>query len=140
MEPKVGTFLPGAQVSTKGLTILHIEDDETIRKTIERILHRMFPASNIIGAASGEDALQALQEDPNYDLVISDWDIDGYVNGGDVFAWVREHEPKLLKRYIFLSGNMDAKEMCSMADIPFIEKPARPFEIRHILHAVLEAA
>lgn len=126
-------------IEAKELTILHIEDELLIRTCMARILTSTFNAK-VVSVGSGEDALQALQEDSNYDVIISDWDMPGGVNGGDVFSWIREHRPQLLSRFIFVSGNGDAEQMCSDAGIPYLRKPAEAHMIRGMVHVVLENA
>ena len=104
-------------------TILCIEDELAVQQFMERILRRKFGVSAVF-VSSGEDAIKVLEERTDWDLVISDWDINGTMNGGEILLWVMESAPHLLSKYVFLSSNEKSEATAAGADIPFIQKPA----------------
>src|SRR5205085_7617613 len=57
------------------------------------------------GAFSGADALLHLQSN-HVDLVISDVRMPGTVDGIQLYEWIGRNQPHLLKRFLFVSGDM----------------------------------
>lgn len=102
--------------------ILVIEDDDQLRRAYQRML-RIAGPHNVVLVASGEDAIEAIQKNPLFDAVLSDYNIGGQVNGGDVFSWVEFKLPKLAKKYIFICDSDEAKALCARANIPYLQKP-----------------
>lgn len=108
--------------------ILIIEDDRSILHAYERMF-RHHGNHHIETARSGEDAIEALQKNPLFDVVLSDYNIDGMVNGGDVFHWAKKHLPKLAMKFIFLSTDDEARKICENHQLIYLGKPARPSDI-----------
>jgi len=54
---------------TKPLTILYVEDDETVAKSMQKILYRLF--DNVIYAKNGQEGLEKFQSN-KIDIIISD--------------------------------------------------------------------
>lgn len=120
-------------------TILCIENEECIRQFMDRLLRRKFGAQAVF-VTNGEDAIKTLESRSHWDLVISDWHIDGQMNGGEVLLWVMESAPHLLNKYVFLSSSDSAEQAAAGADIPFIRKPADMKAICGTLSSILQAS
>lgn len=54
---------------TKPLTVLYVEDDETVAKSMQKILYRLF--DNVIYAKNGQEGLEKFQSN-KIDIIISD--------------------------------------------------------------------
>lgn len=108
---------------TESPTILCIENEFLVQQLMERVLRRKFGV-NVMFVSTGEDAIKALEKKSDWDLVISDWNIDGSMNGGEILLWVMESAPHLLNKYVFLSSSEKAEAAAVGADIPIIKKPA----------------
>lgn len=117
------------------MRVLHIEDEPTIARAIERMLRINYDAT-VVSVSSARAAIVLLQaaddqaadhDDPSlmFDLVISDFDLDGDT-AADVVAWFRENDPDMLDQFFFLTGN-DAAEAFGL---PRLSKPAPNTEIR----------
>lgn len=116
--------------------ILLIEDSEMLQKSFRRVLRD----HDLVVVSTGLDALQQL-EVGQFDLVISDFDLEGPLNGEDVYLWVQTNRPDLLKRYIFCSANSRSEDICKRDGIPYLEKgDTTPAMIRQTVARTLEAA
>lgn len=103
-------------------TVLVIEDEVGMHETMRRLLRKKFNAEAYF-VKTGEEAIRAL-ESSDWHLVISDWDLDTGMDGGEVLLWVLNHKPDLISRYVFFSSSSRAEEMVVGSGIPFIRKPA----------------
>lgn len=77
------------------------------------------------GAFSGAEAITYLQSN-QVDLVISDVRMPGEVDGIQLYEWVGRNQPNLLKRFLFVSGDMigiNVSEFFLKSTAPRIQKP-----------------
>jgi len=77
------------------------------------------------GAFSGAEAITYLQSN-QVDLVISDVRMPGAVDGIQLYEWVGRNQPNLLKRFLFVSGDMietNVSEFFLKSTAPRIQKP-----------------
>jgi CheY-like chemotaxis protein len=113
--------------------ILLIENDARIQKIFKSVLK----AHKITAVATGLAALEQLEEG-KFDIVISDYDLDGPLSGEDVWLWVKNNRPDMTERYMFCSGNDKVETLCSDAGIPCLLKPASLDQIRQAVKLFLE--
>jgi hypothetical protein len=66
-----------------------------------------------------------------FDAVVSDWDLGRGGTGGQVYDLVRERQPTLVTRFMFLCGDRPV----TTAHLPWLQKPARN---RDVVAAVTE--
>lgn len=92
------------------MIVLLIEDDEELQPKTTRMIKKLYPGAQVIVADNGEAAIADL-DSHQFDLVISDVDILGRKSGIDVFHWVQEHQPALVDRYVFFTGNVSAQDV-----------------------------
>jgi CheY-like chemotaxis protein len=96
------------QPETSGATILVIDDDDAVRRsivaTVEALGHRVLEASN------GPDGLAALEQGP--DLLLVDFAMPG-MNGAEVAEAVRRSQPDL--PIIFVTGYADTAAITKAA-------------------------
>lgn len=108
------------------VSILVVDDDPLVRRTVERALVRA--GYDVRVAASATDALEALAEAP-VDLVVSDVMMDD-MEGPAFGALARQRRPDL--RLLFMSGetpeNLPAVGL-DKATTPFLPKPFRPEDL-----------
>ena len=79
----------------------------------------------VAGAFSGAEAITYLQSN-QVDLVISDVRMPGEVDGIQLYEWVGRNQPNLLKRFLFVSGDMigiNVSEFFLKSTAPRIQKP-----------------
>lgn len=123
---QIEVLLPLALVDAKGpkeaqvKTSLLVEDDPKTRKAVKIILESI--GYTVTTCDTGQSALTLLQQ-THFDLLLSDLDLGGAINGLDLVKATRcaQHEMKT----IIMSGKSSARKTL-LADIPFIEKPVSP--------------
>ncbi|MGK9171355.1 response regulator [Inquilinus limosus] len=110
------------------LTILVVEDEFWIRLWVSDFLrgcgHRMVEAS------TGEDAIEVLASgNIPFDVVFSDIEMPGAINGVDLGRWIRGHRPEIqvvLTSGAMISGEV-AGEFCEHG--PLLPKPYQPADV-----------
>lgn len=115
--------------------ILVVDDEKNIRLTISQALEPLdLP---IWTAASGEEALQKLQEGP-FGLVFLDMKMPG-VGGMEVLRRIKEEWPKIRVIIITAHGTIEsAVEAMKLGAVDFIQKPFSPDDIRELAKSVLK--
>ena len=79
--------------------ILIVDEEDLIRAAIRRVLH----VHEVVGAASGVKAMQILEQDRDYDLILCDV-MMSQVSGVDIHQWLAANDPTLAERVVFISG------------------------------------
>ena len=100
-------------------TILVVEDDVLVRMPIAQYLRDC--GYKVIEASNADEAIQVLlhQETP-VDVVFSDIDMPGAVDGFELAKWIREHRPGL---DVLLAGTVpraveSAENLCERGPVP----------------------
>jgi CheY-like chemotaxis protein len=107
---------------TKRQLRLLLIDDEPL---VLRSLRRMLGEHQVDIAQSGNDALERLKHDRNYDLIFCDLmmpEMDGTI----LYAELERGMPDLLDRIVFCSGGAfttRTKQFLERCTRPFVEKP-----------------
>jgi len=117
-----------------GKTVLVVDDHETTRMTIARMLEA--GGFSVRTASSAADALERLErERDEIDIVLSDVTMPG-MNGIDLSYKIRETYPAL--PVAIVSGDVSELErsIIGRADVPFIKKP---FHAESLYSAVRDA-
>lgn len=116
--------------SLEGKTVMIVDDDQTMRTLIRRMLGRM-KIGTLLEAEGGEQALQQLEgAAAPCDLVICDWNMPG-MSGIELFDRVHALKPQL--PFLMLTGRADAGSVIAAkkAGVPaYIVKPIAPEELR----------
>ncbi|MFH1725268.1 MAG: ATP-binding protein [Elusimicrobiota bacterium] len=128
-----GTAKPsGDDACPSGRRVLVIDDEASIRKSLERYLQskRMEPET----APDGRTALRMLN-DKDYDAVLCDIHLPG-IDGRKLYAWAKRHRPDLASRWVFLTGSVDrnGKLPPKGAKPTHLHKPFRLEEIAKALN------
>ncbi len=117
--------------SLEGKTVMIVDDDQTMRTLIRRMLSRM-RITRLIEADGGEQALERLgeAEASACDLIICDWNMPG-MSGIELFDRVHALKPDL--PFLMLTGRADANSVVAAkrAGVPaYIVKPIAPDELK----------
>lgn len=119
------------------MKVLLVEDDVLIRKLTLRLLRSMFDNIEPWAADSVEQALDFLREsmlDRQFDLIVCDYDLVGWLKGDEVLAWVQTHASHLVRRFMFFSGNDAVKNR----GVPAVEKPCEMALLRKTIEALVQ--
>lgn len=84
------------------LRVLIVDDDEMLLRALLRALSQDFECT---GVTSGRAALNLLEKDAYFDVVVSDV-VMPEMNGLELYQAVRRLDPSLARRAIFLSGGL----------------------------------
>jgi two-component system, cell cycle sensor histidine kinase and response regulator CckA len=121
-------------------TILLVEDEETVRRSIAHMLTRY--GYRIHAAMSGATALKIWrQHHQSIQLVVTDVVMPGAVSGRALFDQMRSEQPNL--KVIFCSGYTDeilGNDALLRQNSNFIEKPFAPEELMRKIRACLDSA
>jgi CheY-like chemotaxis protein len=119
------------------LPLLVIEDEKSVQAFLRAALSRHgFP---FVMASSGVEGLKLLQQG-HFCGVVSDMRTPGGVNGADVHAWLKENQPELVPRMLFITGdivNEETARALKTTAVPCIEKPFRVNELISAIRKVL---
>jgi DNA-binding response OmpR family regulator len=111
--------VPVAEFTMK---VLIAEDEDLVAGLLIAVLTKKGFTTRLVEA--GEDACQALQEEGNFDLLVSDLGLKGQMNGFGLIAEAKKLQPKV--RSICISGsvndNVQANALMAGFDL-FIPKP-----------------
>jgi len=133
MPAPVGERVP----ALSDLHILVVEDDETMRALLARMLQRM-RVGRVIEAESGSAALARVGAEP-VDLVICDWNMPE-MSGMEFFDCVHALHPDL--PFLMVTGRSDAGSIVAAkrAGISaYVVKPISQRELKAKIQYVLEA-
>ena len=112
-------------------TVLVIEDDDAVRRVVERLLIR--EGYRVIAAASGEEALAAVEHEAALDVVLSDVMMPN-MTGPEVVARVRRRFPSV--SVLYMSGY--AEDVLTLeAGAELIRKPFEPDRVAARLRELL---
>jgi len=116
-------------------TVLVAEDEVLVRLALAEYLRDC--GYRVLEAANAFEAIQILTEDIRVDVLLSDVQMPGEMNGFGLAKWTRQHRPTA--RIVMTSGHEqaahEASDLC--AEVPFVAKPYDPArlagEIRRLL-------
>ncbi len=113
---------PRAVEVTRQGRILIIDDDPHVRRALERLIAS---EHDVVVAGSGVDALERLERDTEFDVILCDLMMPD-VDGVDVYEALVVHHPELCDRVIFLSGGAFTRrgqDFLESTGCPVIHKP-----------------
>ena len=91
-------------------------------------------------AVNGMEAEDKLRERDDYDLILIDIRTP-LMNGKELYQWLKEKRPKVVKRVIFTTGDVigeDTQNLLHQSDRPFLPKPFTPDELSAVVIKTLE--
>lgn len=131
-KEKVVSLKELRQLKESPYSVLVIEDDETLRLGMRRILEA--EGYRVITAADGTQ-LASVIDDSQVDLIILDIGLP-WINGFELAELMKAHEDLKAIPLIFVSGRtseLDIKRAFAVGADDYIKKP---FEIEHLKKAV----
>ena len=142
--PSVTDALPAAEepaaeqpVTSKGATVLVVEDDSLVRTIAKRSLTDA--GFDVLDAADGHQALRTLAQHHQIDLVITDLAMPE-LGGRELAQRLSQTRPAL--PIIFMSGytddDLDRRGLLE-AGIPYLEKPFSPQALVRMVQEVLDS-
>ncbi|MFK8003994.1 MAG: ATP-binding protein [Polyangiales bacterium] len=122
--------------STAPGRILIVDDEPLVRRALMRLLRE----HEVVEAEGGEEALELLKKDENFDLILCDVMMP-VVSGLDMYARVRDEFAPLDERIVFMTGGaFDPRLQALMqatAKVPVIDKPFDPDHLRRTVGEVI---
>lgn len=112
-------------------TILVVEDEVLIRMAVSDYLREC--GFRVVEAGSADEAVEVLKADTAVDIVFSDVNMPGSLDGFGLAQWIRRERPRL--KVILTSGvSRKAKEAGDLCEeSPFLDKPYHHGDLeRHI--------
>lgn len=113
-----------------GMRLLLVEDNEAVARSMLLLLAQLNLQAT--WSNSGDDAAKRLQDDPAYDLVLSDLHMPGTMDGADLAAWIADNHPKI--SVILMSGYHEVP--VERIRVPMLKKPFRLDELKELLSNV----
>lgn len=118
--------------------VLVVDDEPMIARAIKRALDPFV----VQVATDGIDALTALENEPEFDVILCDLMMPR-ISGADLFRRIEEQNPHLTKRFVFMTGGAFAdwsQRFLETVERPIIEKPFQPSQLRKCIESVARQA
>jgi CheY-like chemotaxis protein len=117
--------------------ILVVDDEHQVARIVahELELERL----EVLVAESGREALEILERDRDFDLVLCDLMMPE-MSGADLYEAVRELDPALTRRFAFMSGGAFTERAARFLEHVPNPRIAKPFHLRDLLALVHGAA
>ena len=116
-----------------GETILVAEDEEQVRKLVDRVLTRL--GYTVLSAADGAEALSLeANHAGRIDLLLTDMVMPG-MGGGELSRRMLERQPAL--KVLLMSGYSEELVAAEHGEVPFLPKPFTPEELAAKVREVL---
>jgi DNA-binding response OmpR family regulator len=118
-----------AETAQDARTVLVIEDEPSVSAFLRAALQRR--GYQVVTSSSASEGLDLLRRG-RYLGVISDVRTPGAASGTEVYAWIRESAPELLRRLVFITGdivNEQTSKLLAESGAPVVVKPFRVSEL-----------
>jgi PAS domain S-box-containing protein len=109
--------------------VLVVDDDHLVGRSLQRLLT---PEHDVLFVAGGREALAALAQEPPFDAVLCDLMMPE-MSGAELFAEVRERQPEVCARFVFMTGGPftpGAREFLDSVPNTCLEKPLTEHDLR----------
>ena len=119
------------------LPVLVIEDERFLLSYFQSALERA--GVKTVGATSGSQALDLLQRG-EFAAIVSDLRLTGASDGAEIFEWVRRNRPELSKRFLFITGDLQASSAAEIRErtgAMFLGKPFRPGQMVEMVRKIM---
>ena len=127
----------GERPVSQGERILVVEDDPEVRSLTVSMLRDL--GYDIVGAADGREAIDALHGLPGIDVLFTDVVLPGGMSGVDLAAEVTRSRPDI--KVLYTSGYTDdilARHDRTDDDVQLINKPFRKTDLARAVRSVLD--
>jgi len=126
------TEAPVAAGALAGLTILVVDDEESIRRPLKRYLARL--GATVVDAADGLAALAQLRLF-TVDAIVLDLRMPR-MDGIEFYAAIRKERPALADRVLFLSGDPQQLDAARAGTLPVGRVLAKPVDLQVLASAI----
>ena len=123
---------PSDKLEGVGKKILAIDDEEPILEMIREILTRQ--GYHVDTANNGKTGLTRLHQN-QYDVILCDWKMPG-LNGRQVYDELRQTNPTLASRLIFITGDLVSEKTRHFLDTEKILCLPKPFSMAEVRTAI----
>ena len=128
---------PGAETKQRNATILIVEDEVGLLLMMHDLIASL--GYDVLAARSAQDALELIEAEDAFDLLLTDIVMPGDMNGFDLAGKVRQMHPRI--PVLFMSGYAGyTKADMSAIDAPMLQKPCPPAELSKAIAAALSKA
>jgi hypothetical protein len=118
-EPRGGIHPNPVKRNAGEATVLLLEDEPALQKSTTRMIKKIIPGAHVVVSDNVDGMIGNLRFlEPV--LIVSDVDVIGDKSGIDFFHYVRDNYPQYVDRFLFFTGNEDAKD----ENARFLAKPA----------------
>jgi two-component system NtrC family sensor kinase len=107
-----------------------VDDEHFITAMVQESLRREL-GWRVDRAHNGDEAIQKLEEEKAYDLLISDVRMPG-LDGLALYQWILQHRPSLAERVLFVTGDAGSAELTKNLHAlgrPVLHKPFTTAEL-----------
>jgi len=116
--------------------VLLVDDERGIRVALRRVLAQ--GGLDVVTAASGEEAIQAIEDEPRFDVVLTDIKMPG-MDGLELMRVVRSLDPEV--PIVVLTGHRDAQATAALQEAgasTCLDKPVEGDLLLHTLRNLIE--
>ena len=134
--PELIPIAPQFESLIRDKRILVVDDEKYILDFFVEIFQTIPKYVDI--ANNGRAAMEKIQV-KSYDLVITDFRMP-LMSGKELFGWIKEHRPELIKRVIFVTGDTfsdDTRSFLENNDNRFLTKPFKIDEVKEVIQQTL---
>ncbi|MGI9449286.1 MAG: response regulator [Geminicoccaceae bacterium] len=125
--------------TANNLQILIVDDQQSMRELTRHCL-KQIGCNQVTAAKSGEEALDALGK-TKFDLIISDWNMDG-ISGLELLVKIRSNPVIKTLPFIMATGQKDKAQVIAAKEAGvnnYIVKPFSAADLKKRVEAVLGA-
>jgi two-component system aerobic respiration control protein ArcA len=130
---ELGQFREISAKKQEQKTILVIEDDDTMRASLKRILE--VDRHNVVLVSDGTE-LGSVLENNSPDLILMDVGLP-WINGFEIAKMMKEHSELSLIPLVFVSGSNSADDIRQAKEIGADDYIKKPFEVEKLRRTVL---
>ncbi|MBI2391931.1 MAG: PAS domain S-box protein [Deltaproteobacteria bacterium] len=133
-EPVLSQPQQPARAARARTRILFVDDEAPIGRAVARGIDGKH---DIVLATSGAEAVERLERDAEFDVVVCDLVMPG-MSGAELYGWIREHRPALAARTLFVSGGRIAESARALQELARFRWLEKPFTLDAFEEAVAE--
>jgi PAS domain S-box-containing protein len=116
--------------------VLVVDDEPLVRRVLSMVLE---PYHEVTCVEDGIEALEALDDQPPYDVILCDLMMPG-MNGREVHDEIRRRRPGMERRIVFVTGGAFVPHLAEFLEAVDNLKLLKPFDVQQVLAAVRIAA
>jgi len=122
-------------LQAKGERVLVLEDDSRVRALVQQMLEKL--SYQVVSTSRASEALDALAQTSDFDLVLSDVILPGGASGPEFLQQAITKYPEL--KFVFMTGySLDSAELADVDNVwPILEKPFGMEQLASILDETL---